>query len=182
MRQYGLFPTSRRGHFRQKRSRRTQCDGHHQPDLSKWDYRHQVLTQPNLSPWKMFFAVKWLELRFHGRPGRLWSILRMKNPFLRHQLLWTSFHTGLLWLGEVIWELLGIRCARHATKAMAAKPEPKKNRKDLEQIKGSNGKPATRRPKVKRVNYPRFLRDGFSRKAVPAQCQRIDHCRGSIPL
>jgi len=98
-----------------------------QPDLGKWDYRHQVLTQPNLSPWKMFFAVKWLELRFHGRPGRLWSILRMKNRFLRQQLLWTSFHTGLLWLGEVILELMGILCARHATKAMAAQPELKKN-------------------------------------------------------
>ena len=99
-----------------------------QSDLSKWDYRHQVLTQPNLSPWKMFLAVKWLELRFHARPGRLWSILRMKNPFLRQQLLWTSFHTGLLWLGELIWELLGIRCARHAVKAMAAQSEPKKRR------------------------------------------------------
>jgi anaerobic magnesium-protoporphyrin IX monomethyl ester cyclase len=98
-----------------------------QRDLSNWDYRHQIIAQPNLSPWKIFFAVKWLELRFHARPGRLWSILRMKNPFLRQQLLWTSFHTGLLWLGEVIWELLGIRCARHATKAMAAQPELKKN-------------------------------------------------------
>lgn len=73
-----------------------------QPDLSKWDYRHQVLTQPNLSPWKIFFAVKWLELRFHARPGRWWSILRMKKHFLRQQLLCTSFHTGLLWFGEVI--------------------------------------------------------------------------------
>jgi len=32
-----------------------------------------------------------------------------------------------LWLGELIWELLGIRCTRYATKAMAAQPEPKKN-------------------------------------------------------
>ncbi len=32
----------------------------------------------------------------HERPGKLWSILKMKNRFLRHQLLCSSFHTGRL--------------------------------------------------------------------------------------
>ncbi|MFH1953528.1 MAG: hypothetical protein ABIL06_18160 [Pseudomonadota bacterium] len=95
------------------------------------------------------------------------KILLINPPYLTLTSLLGTGHQiplGLLWLGELIWELLGIRCARHATKAMAAQPEPKKNRKDLEQIKESNGKPATRRSKVKRVNYPSFLPDGLSRK------------------
>ncbi|MFH1953026.1 MAG: radical SAM protein [Pseudomonadota bacterium] len=73
-----------------------------QPDLGKWDYRHQIIAQPYLSPWKMFFAVKWLELCVHARPGRLWSIMKTRNRFLRQQLLWSSFHTGLLWFREVL--------------------------------------------------------------------------------
>ena len=47
-----------------------------QPDQAKWDYRHQVLAQKHLRPWQLFLAVKWLELRFHLTPGRLWSMLR----------------------------------------------------------------------------------------------------------
>ena len=102
-----------------------------QPDLSKWDYRHQIIAQPNLSPWKMFFAVKWLELRFHARPGRLWSILKMKNRFLRRQLLRSSFHTTLLWVGEVFtWFgelLLGAtrpskRIPKHLRQALLTQP------------------------------------------------------------
>lgn len=73
-----------------------------QPDLSKWDYRHQILAQPHLSPWKMFMAVKWLELRFHARPGRLWHIHKTKDNFLRRQLRWSFIHTGLVWFIEIL--------------------------------------------------------------------------------
>lgn len=73
-----------------------------QRDLSKWDYRHQIIAQPSLSPWEMFFAVKWLELRLHVRAGRLRSFLKLKNRFSRQQLLWTFRHTTLLWLGETV--------------------------------------------------------------------------------
>jgi anaerobic magnesium-protoporphyrin IX monomethyl ester cyclase len=73
-----------------------------QPDLSKWDYRHQILEQRRLSTWKVFLAVKWLELWVHARPGRLWSILATKNRFRRRQLLWSFYHTGLVWLGEIL--------------------------------------------------------------------------------
>ncbi len=46
-----------------------------QLDQSKWDYRHQILAQKHLRPWQLFLAAKWLELRFHLTPGRLWSML-----------------------------------------------------------------------------------------------------------
>ena len=73
-----------------------------QHDLSKWDYRHQIIAQPNLSPWKIFFAVKWLELWFHARPGKLWAILKMRDSFRRRQLIWSTVHTGMVWVGEVL--------------------------------------------------------------------------------
>jgi len=73
-----------------------------QLDQSKWDYRHQVLDQTHLSPWKIFLATKLLEFRLHARPGKLWSIIRNQDRFLRKQLLWCFLHTGLLWLSEVI--------------------------------------------------------------------------------
>ena len=73
-----------------------------QHDLSKWDYRHQILGQRNLSPWKIFLAIKWLELRVHGRPGRLWAILRTRDRFRRRQLVWSLLHTGLVWLAEIL--------------------------------------------------------------------------------
>src|SRR5262249_37346408 len=36
-----------------------------EPDQARWDYRHQVLAQRTLRPWRLFVEVKWLELRFH---------------------------------------------------------------------------------------------------------------------
>lgn len=71
-----------------------------QPDLQKWDYRHQVLGQKRVKPWQLFLRVKWLELRFHLRPGRLWAMIREREPFRRRQQLWGLWHTGLVWLAE----------------------------------------------------------------------------------
>ena len=76
-------------------------------DLGKWDYRHQVLSQRRLSRWQLFAAVKWLELRFHARPRRLWELLRCRDAFRRRQLLWCYLHTGLVWLGEIVEFLMG---------------------------------------------------------------------------
>lgn len=76
-----------------------------EPDQSKWDYRHQVLGQKYLRPWQLFLWVKWTELWFHLRPRRLWAILRTRDRFRRHQLLWVLFHIGLVWMTEIL-ELL----------------------------------------------------------------------------
>ncbi|MBL7174014.1 MAG: hypothetical protein ISS68_14390 [Desulfobacteraceae bacterium] len=49
------------------------------------------------------------------------KILLINPPYLTLTSLLATGHQiplGLLWLGELIWELLGIRCARHATKVM----------------------------------------------------------------
>jgi anaerobic magnesium-protoporphyrin IX monomethyl ester cyclase len=79
-----------------------------EPDQAKWDYRHQVLAQDHLSPWQLFLAVKWLELRFHLRPGRLRAILREPDRLRRRQHFWVFRHIGLVWLAEVFEFLLTI--------------------------------------------------------------------------
>lgn len=72
-----------------------------QPDLRKWDYRHQVLAERRLTPWRLFLRVKWLELCFHLRPGRLGAILWERDRFRRQQRWWGLWHTGLVWLAEL---------------------------------------------------------------------------------
>jgi anaerobic magnesium-protoporphyrin IX monomethyl ester cyclase len=72
-----------------------------QSDLNKWDYRHQVLAHRDLATWKVFAGVKWLELCFHLHPRRLRSWLS-SGPFVRRQIAWCFFHTGLVWLGEIL--------------------------------------------------------------------------------
>lgn len=73
-----------------------------QRDQRRWDYRHQVLEEPAMRPWKLFAAVKLLELAFHLRPGRVWRMLRDSDRFMRRQLRWTALHMGTVWLGEIV--------------------------------------------------------------------------------
>jgi anaerobic magnesium-protoporphyrin IX monomethyl ester cyclase len=83
-----------------------------QSDQAKWDYRHQVLGQRQLRPWQLFFAVKWLELCYHLRPSRFWSMLRENDRFRLWQWLWTYFHIGAVWVAEVAEFLVSSRCPR----------------------------------------------------------------------
>jgi len=73
-----------------------------QPDQRLWDYRHQVLEERHLRPWQLFAAVKWLELRFHLRPRRLRRLLLARDPARRREAWWTAWHTGLVWLMEIV--------------------------------------------------------------------------------
>jgi anaerobic magnesium-protoporphyrin IX monomethyl ester cyclase len=73
-----------------------------QLDQAKWDYRHQVLAQKHLRPWQLFLAVKWLELRFHLTPRRLWSLVRGRDRLRRRQRLWVFRQIGSVWLAEVV--------------------------------------------------------------------------------
>jgi anaerobic magnesium-protoporphyrin IX monomethyl ester cyclase len=71
-------------------------------DQSRWDYRHQVLQEARLRPWQLFVAVKWLELRFHLRPRRLWRLLLAASPSRRRQAWWNLRRTTMVWLMEIV--------------------------------------------------------------------------------
>lgn len=83
-----------------------------QEDLSRWDYRHQVLAQRRLAPWQLFAAVKWLELRFHLRPRRLRRLLLAGDRADRREAWWAARHTGMVWLMEIVEFVRRVRFAR----------------------------------------------------------------------
>lgn len=87
-----------------------------QEDQRHWDYRHQVLGEARMKPWQLFAAVKWLELAYHLRPGRLWRMVNDPDPDMRRQLRWTALHTGMVWLGEIAQFLGQVRHARRPAK------------------------------------------------------------------
>lgn len=83
-----------------------------QENQAHWDYRHQVLGERLLQPWQLFAAVKWLELAFHLRPGRMWRMVHDPDAKMRRQLRWTALHTGAVWLGEIAQFVTRVRHAR----------------------------------------------------------------------
>ncbi len=104
-------------------------------DQSKWDYRHQVLAEKDLRPWQLFLAVKWLEVRFHLTPRRLWRMLWGSDRFQRRQRLWVCGHIALVWSAEILAFLRAIplhrrgdRRANHPAGAAAASERPRRGR------------------------------------------------------
>jgi anaerobic magnesium-protoporphyrin IX monomethyl ester cyclase len=106
-----------------------------EPDLGKWDYRHQVLAQETLRPWQLFLAVKWLELRFHLTPGRLGSLLLGGDRFRRRQRRWVFRHTALVWLAEIFEFVLGAPFER-AARALRGRPTGERRAPPVEALPG----------------------------------------------
>ncbi len=73
-----------------------------QPDLGRWDYRHQVLATRHLRPWQVFAAVKLTEAALHLRPRALWRLVRHPDPETRRALCWCLVHAGRVWVGEIL--------------------------------------------------------------------------------
>ena len=71
-------------------------------DLSRWDYRHQVLATRRMPPWRVFLWVKATEAIVSLRPRALRRILAYPDPSLRHALRWGFRRSGRVWLAEVI--------------------------------------------------------------------------------
>lgn len=83
-----------------------------QENQQHWDYRHQVLENPAMSPLRVFVAAKWLEFAHHARPRRLLRLMLHRDRFMRRQFRWTALHIGGVWLGEIVEFALRVRWAR----------------------------------------------------------------------
>jgi len=69
-----------------------------EPDLHKWDYRHQVIGVSRLTPTQLFVGVKIIEVCYHLHPRRLARIIAASDPALRRQLRFSFLHTaGVFW-------------------------------------------------------------------------------------
>ena len=72
-----------------------------QPDLSKWDYRHQVLSTPHIPAWRVFLWVKFTEMIISFRPVAIWRIFAHRDRSIRRALQWCFWRSGLVWLDEI---------------------------------------------------------------------------------
>lgn len=72
-----------------------------QEDVSRWDYRHQLLATRNPAPWQMFALVKLMEVVVHLRPRALWRMLAHSDQSLRQHLRWCFHNSARVWPAEV---------------------------------------------------------------------------------
>lgn len=79
-----------------------------EPDLSRWDYRHQVLKTPDLRRGWLFALVKLTELCVQARPRQLWRLFSHPDRECRRALRWCFRNAARVWLEEIV-DFLGRR-------------------------------------------------------------------------
>lgn len=72
-----------------------------EPNLARWDYRHQVLAVKHLTPGQLFLGVKLVEITYHLHPRRFWRMLAAPDPRLRRQLRFSFRHTARVFWYEI---------------------------------------------------------------------------------
>ncbi len=76
-----------------------------QTDLRLWDYKHQVLANRHIPPWRVLLWVKFTELVLQCRPKALYRVLFHPDPGLRHGMRWYTGIGRRVWFHEV-WRFL----------------------------------------------------------------------------
>jgi anaerobic magnesium-protoporphyrin IX monomethyl ester cyclase len=61
-----------------------------QSDLSRWDYKHQVLESVHVPNWRVLLWVKLIEAVCQLRPKALFRLLADPDPLLRAGMRWYS--------------------------------------------------------------------------------------------
>lgn len=72
-----------------------------QADISKWDYKHQVLATRHMAPWRVLVWVKFIEAVAQGRPRALWRLLFTPDSEVRAGIQWYYRHGRLIWPYEI---------------------------------------------------------------------------------
>lgn len=72
-----------------------------EPDMGRWDFRHQVLATSRLKPWQLFLAIKATELALHIRPRVLWRMAFHPDAEMRRQLRWCVWNAAKVWRAEI---------------------------------------------------------------------------------
>jgi anaerobic magnesium-protoporphyrin IX monomethyl ester cyclase len=83
-------------------------EGNHrivQTDMSRWDYKHQVLESANVPNWRVLLWVKSIEAICQLRPKSLFRVLAHPDPLLRAGMRWYSNIGRRVWTYE-IWQWL----------------------------------------------------------------------------
>jgi anaerobic magnesium-protoporphyrin IX monomethyl ester cyclase len=72
-----------------------------QPDIQKWDYKHQVLASQNVPPWRILFWVKFIEAVMQLRPQSLWRLLTHRDRGIRAAMRWYYSIGRKVWFYEI---------------------------------------------------------------------------------
>jgi anaerobic magnesium-protoporphyrin IX monomethyl ester cyclase len=76
-----------------------------QTDLSRWDYKHQVLESAHVPNWRVLIWVKFIETLCQLRPKSLLRLLAHPDPLVRAGMRWYSNIGRRVWCYEV-WQWL----------------------------------------------------------------------------
>ena len=72
-----------------------------QPDLRRWDYKHQILDTPHLRPWRLFLWIKVIEIIMQTRPRALRRLLACPNRKIREAMRWYYRIGRKVWFHEI---------------------------------------------------------------------------------
>jgi anaerobic magnesium-protoporphyrin IX monomethyl ester cyclase len=72
-----------------------------QPDKTKWDYKHQVLSMTKMPPWRVFLWVKAIEFMVQARPKAILRLLFHPEPKIRHAIRWYYRMGRRVWFHEI---------------------------------------------------------------------------------
>jgi anaerobic magnesium-protoporphyrin IX monomethyl ester cyclase len=72
-----------------------------QPDKTKWDYKHQVLSMRRMPPWRLFLWVKLIEACAQLRPRALMRWAWHPDPKIRHAIRWYYRMGRRVWFHEI---------------------------------------------------------------------------------
>jgi anaerobic magnesium-protoporphyrin IX monomethyl ester cyclase len=73
-----------------------------QPDKTKWDYKHQVLSMRRMPPWRLFLWVKLIEACAQLRPRALMRWAWHPDPKIRHAIRWYYRMGRRVWFHEIL--------------------------------------------------------------------------------
>jgi len=71
-----------------------------QPNLEKWDYKHQVMATNNVSPLALFFSIKVMELVLQLRPRAMKRYFFHPDPKIKHAIRWYYQMGRKVWFHE----------------------------------------------------------------------------------
>ncbi len=72
-----------------------------QTDVSKWDYKHQVLATRHVPPWRVLLWVKFTEMVLQCRPKALWRTYLQPDRARRHAMAWYTRIGRRVWPHEI---------------------------------------------------------------------------------
>ncbi|MFY0611091.1 MAG: magnesium-protoporphyrin IX monomethyl ester anaerobic oxidative cyclase [Hyphomicrobiaceae bacterium] len=72
-----------------------------QKDRRRWDYKHQVLANTYLAPWRILLWVKATEVIVQARPKALYRTFFHPDPVLRQSMRWYAKMGRRVWFHEI---------------------------------------------------------------------------------